>query len=100
MWVDWGRLGRPSKEARVSNREGPPLAEFPLKGLWFYDRYTESEVHAHRCGRAVARAQTAYQDVVFHQFAHLGRGLIADGQFQSAESHGHTTHERLVHPAL
>ena len=59
----------------MSNREEIPLAEFPLKGLWFYDRYTEAEVHAHRCGQVIVRAQTTYQDVVIQQFDHLGRCL-------------------------
>ena len=32
----------------MSDKKVPALVEFPLKGVWFYDRYTEAEVHAHR----------------------------------------------------
>jgi spermidine synthase len=76
------------------------LTEFPLKGLWFYDRYTEAEVHAHRCGQVIARARTAYQDVVIQHFDHLGRCLIVDQKIQSAEVDEYIYHELLVHPAM
>jgi spermidine synthase len=84
----------------MSNREAPSLAEFPLKGIWFYDRYTESEVHAHRCGQVIARARTPYQDIAIQQFDHLGRCLVVDGKIQSAEIDEHIYHEMLVHPAM
>lgn len=74
--------------------------EFPLKGVWFYDRYTPAEVHAHRAGRVVARARTAFQDVVIQEFDHLGRCLIVDGKIQSAEVDEYIYHELLVHPAM
>ncbi|HLQ63425.1 MAG TPA: spermidine synthase, partial [bacterium] len=76
------------------------VAEFPLKGIWFYDRYTASEVHAHRCGAVIARAQTAYQEVVIQQFDHLGRCLLVDGKIQSAEVDEYIYHELLVHPVM
>lgn len=82
----------PDKDARV--------AEFPLKGVWFYDRYTNAEVHAHRCGLTVARAQTAYQQVVIQQFDHLGRCLLVDDKIQSAEVDEYIYHELLIHPAM
>lgn len=75
-------------------------AEFPLKGVWFYDRYTPAEVHAHRAGAVVARARTAFQDVVIQELEHLGRCLIVDGKIQSAEVDEHIYHELLVHPAM
>lgn len=84
----------------MSDEQTPILEEFPLKGLWFYDRYTESEVHAHRCGSVIAQARTAFQDVVIQQMDHLGRCLIVDGKIQSAEVDEHIYHELLVHPAM
>ncbi len=84
----------------MSDRDVSPLAEFPLKGIWFYDRYNEAEVHAHRCGRVVARARTKYQSVVIQQFDHLGRCLVVDGKIQSAEVDEYIYHELLVHPAM
>ncbi|MDR7468258.1 MAG: fused MFS/spermidine synthase [Armatimonadota bacterium] len=75
-------------------------AEFPLKGIWFYDRYTPAEVHAHRSGPVVARARTRYQEVVVQQLEHLGRCLIVDGKIQSAEVDEYIYHELLVHPVL
>lgn len=84
----------------MSNKELTGLEEFPLKGLWFYDRYTAAEVHAHRCGAVIARARTKYQDVVIQEFDHLGRCLVVDGKIQSAEVDEHIYHELLVHPAL
>ncbi len=84
----------------MSDRDVSPLSEFPLKGIWFYDRYNEAEVHAHRCGRVVARARTEYQSVVIQQFDHLGRCLIVDGKIQSAEADEYIYHELLVHPAM
>ncbi len=77
-----------------------PLAEFPLRGVWFYDRYNAAEVHAHRCGLVIAHARTAYQDAVIQQFEHLGRCLVLDGKIQSAEVDEYIYHELLVHPAL
>lgn len=74
--------------------------EFPLKGIWFYDRYTPAEVHAHRAGPVIARARTQFQDVVIQQLEHLGRCLIVDGKIQSAEIDEYIYHELLVHPAL
>lgn len=74
--------------------------EFPLKGIWFYDTYTEAEVHAHRSGPVVAHARTAYQDVVIQDLEHLGRCLIVDGRIQSAEVDEYVYHELLVHPAM
>jgi len=74
--------------------------EFPLKGIWFYDRYTPAEVHAHRAGVVIARARTAFQDVVIQQLEHLGRCLIVDGKIQSAEIDEYIYHELLVHPAM
>jgi len=84
----------------VGERDTAAVAEFPLKGIWFYDRYTASEVHAHRCGAVIARAQTAYQEVVIQQFDHLGRCLLVDGKIQSAEVDEYIYHELLVHPAM
>ena len=84
----------------MSDKKVPALVEFPLKGVWFYDRYTEAEVHAHRCGQVIARAQTAYQDVMIQQFDHLGRCLVVDGKIQSAEVDEYIYHELLVHPAM
>jgi len=84
----------------LSNKELTGLEEFPLKGLWFYDRYTAAEVHAHRCGAVIARARTQYQDVVIQEFDHLGRCLVVDGKIQSAEVDEHIYHELLVHPAM
>lgn len=78
----------------------PTATEFPLTGIWFYDRYTSSEVHAHRAGRVIARARTAYQEVVIQEFEHLGRTLILDGKIQSAEVDEYIYHELLVHPAM
>lgn len=74
--------------------------EFPLKGIWFYDRYTPAEVHAHRAGPVIARARTAFQDVVIQHLEHLGRCLIVDGKIQSAEIDEYIYHELLVHPAM
>lgn len=74
--------------------------EFPLKGIWFYDRYTPAEVHAHRAGAVVARARTAFQDVRIQHLEHLGRCLIVDGKIQSAELDEHIYHELLIHPAM
>jgi spermidine synthase len=74
--------------------------EFPLKGIWFYDRYTPAEVHAHRAGAVIARARTAFQDVVIQHLEHLGRCLIVDGKIQSAELDEHIYHELLIHPAM
>ncbi len=74
--------------------------DFPLKGIWFYDRYTPAEVHAHRSGPVVARARTPYQHVVIQQFEHLGRCLIVDDKIQSAEIDEYIYHELLVHPAM
>jgi len=74
--------------------------EFPLKGIWFYDRYTPAEVHAHRAGVVIARARTAFQDVVIQHLEHLGRCLIVDGKIQSAELDEHIYHELLIHPAM
>ena len=74
--------------------------EFPLKGLWFYDRYTPAEVHAHRAGVVIARARTVFQDVVIQHLEHLGRCLIVDGKIQSAELDEHIYHELLIHPAM
>jgi len=84
----------------VSDRAQASSTEFPLKGIWFYDRYTEAEVHAHRCGRVIARARTEFQDVVIQQFDHLGRCLVVDGKIQSAEVDEHIYHELLVQPAM
>jgi len=75
-------------------------AEFPLKGIWFYDRYTPAEVHAHRAGPVVVRARTPFQEVVIQHLEHLGRCLIVDGKIQSAEVDEYIYHELLVHPAL
>lgn len=83
----------------MSDRNPAP-AEFPLTGVWFYDRYTSAEVHAHRAGRVIARARTAYQDVVIQEFEHLGRCLVIDGKIQSAEVDEYIYHELLVHPAM
>jgi len=74
--------------------------EFPLKGIWFYDRYTPAEVHAHRAGAVIARARTTFQDVVIQDLEHLGRCLIVDGKIQSAEIDEHIYHELLIHPAM
>lgn len=74
--------------------------EFPLQGTWFYDRYTDAEIHAHRSGPVIARARTAYQDVVIQEFEHLGRCLIVDGKIQSAEVDEYIYHELLVNPAM
>lgn len=74
--------------------------EFPLKGIWFYDRYTPAEVHAHRAGPVIARARTGFQDVVIQHLEHLGVCLIVDGKIQSAEVDEHVYHELLVHPAM
>lgn len=74
--------------------------EFPLKGIWFYDRFTAAEVHAHRSGRVIARARTEYQDVVIQELEHLGRCLIVDGKIQSAEVDEYVYHELLVHPVM
>jgi len=74
--------------------------EFPLKGIWFYDRYTPAEVHAHRAGPVIARARTRHQEVVIQQLEHLGRCLIVDGRIQSAEVDEYIYHELLVHPAM
>lgn len=76
------------------------LTEFPLTGIWFYDRYTPAEVHAHRAGRVIARASTKFQDVTIQEFEHLGRVLILDGKIQSAEVDEYIYHELLVHPAM
>lgn len=78
----------------------PPLTEFPLSGIWFYDRYTPAEVHAHRAGRVIAKTTTKFQDVTIQEFEHLGRVLILDGKIQSAEIDEYIYHELLVHPAL
>lgn len=75
-------------------------AEFPLKGIWYYDPYTVAEVHAHRSGPVVAHVRTQYQDVVIQELEHLGRCLIVDGRIQSAEVDEHVYHELLVHPAM
>lgn len=83
----------------MSERISTP-EEFPLKGIWFYDRYTPAEVHAHRSGPVVARARTKFQDVVIQELEHLGRCLILDGKIQSAQIDEHIYHELLVHPAL
>jgi len=74
--------------------------DFPLKGIWFYDRYTPAEVHAHRAGAVIARARTAFQDVVIQRLEHLGRCLIVDGKIQSAEIDEYIYHELLIHPAM
>jgi spermidine synthase len=74
--------------------------EFPLKGIWFFDRYTPAEVHAHRVGAVIARARTAFQDVVIQDLEHLGRCLIVDGKIQSAALDEHIYHELLIHPAM
>lgn len=84
----------------MSERDAPLAGEFPLKGLWFYDRYTPTEVHAHRVGPVIARARTKFQDVLIQQFDHLGRCLIVDGKIQSAEVDEYVYHELLVHPAM
>jgi spermidine synthase len=84
----------------VADREVFSVQEFPLRGLWFYDRYSDSEVHAHRCGEVVARARTAYQDVLIQRFDHLGLCLVVDGKIQSAEVDEYIYHELLVHPAM
>ncbi|MGH9204623.1 MAG: methyltransferase domain-containing protein, partial [Vicinamibacterales bacterium] len=76
------------------------LTEFPLTGVWFYDRYTPAEVHAHRAGRIIARTKTKFQDVAIQEFEHLGRVLILDGKIQSAEVDEYIYHELLVHPAM
>lgn len=76
------------------------LTEFPLTGIWFYDRYTPAEVHAHRAGRIIARTKTKFQDVTIQEFEHLGRVLILDGKIQSAEVDEYIYHELLVHPAM
>ncbi|MEX0765835.1 MAG: polyamine aminopropyltransferase [bacterium] len=78
----------------------PPLTEFPLTGIWFYDRYTPAEVHAHRAGRVIAKTTTKFQDVTIQEFEHLGRVLILDGKIQSAEVDEYIYHELLVHPAM
>jgi spermidine synthase len=78
----------------------PPLTEFPLTGIWFYDRYTPAEVHAHRAGRVIASASTKFQNVTIQEFEHLGRVLILDGKIQSAELDEYIYHELLVHPAM
>lgn len=78
----------------------PVPEEFPLKGIWFYDRYTPAEVHAHRSGPVIARARTKFQDVVIQRLEHLGKCLIVDGKIQSAEVDEYIYHELLVHPAL
>lgn len=74
--------------------------EFPLKGIWFYDRYTPAEIHAHRSGPVIARVRTPFQDVVIQELEHLGRCLIVDGKIQSAEVDEYIYHELLVHPAM
>jgi spermidine synthase len=74
--------------------------EFPLKGIWFYDRYTPAEIHAHRSGAVIARARTRFQDVVIQDLEHLGRCLIVDDKIQSAELDEHIYHELLIHPAM
>ena len=84
----------------MGERDTAAVANFPLKGVWFYDRYTDAEVHAHRCGAVIARAHTAYQEVVIQQFDHLGRCLVVDGKIQSAEVDEYIYHELLVHPAM
>lgn len=84
----------------MTDRESFALQEFPLKGIWFYDRYTAAEVHAHRSGPVLARARTEYQDVVIQHLEHLGRCLIVDGKIQSAEIDEYIYHELLVHPAM
>lgn len=78
----------------------PPLTEYPLTGIWFYDRYTPAEVHAHRAGRVIAKTTTKFQEVTIQEFEHLGRVLILDGKIQSAEIDEYIYHELLVHPAL
>lgn len=76
------------------------MTEFPLTGIWFYDRYTPAEVHAHRAGRVIAKTRTKFQDVTIQEFEHLGRVLILDGKIQSAEVDEYIYHELLVHPAM
>ncbi|HET6780747.1 MAG TPA: polyamine aminopropyltransferase [bacterium] len=76
------------------------MTEFPLTGIWFYDRYTPAEVHAHRAGRVIATASTKFQNVTIQEFEHLGRVLILDGKIQSAEVDEYIYHELLVHPAM
>ncbi len=83
----------------MSDRDSK-LTEFPLTGIWFYDRYTPSEVHAHRAGRVIAKTTTKFQDVTIQEFEHLGRVLILDGKIQSAEVDEYIYHELLVHPAM
>jgi len=39
------------------------MTEFPLTGIWFYDRYTPAEVHAHRAGRVTELSVAAGQSV-------------------------------------
>ncbi len=84
----------------MSDREAVSAIEFPLKGMWFYDRQTHAGVHAHRMGPLLVHARTKIQDVAIQCLEHLGRCLIVDGKIQSAEVDEYIYHELLVHPAM
>lgn len=70
------------------------------KNLWFTDRITEHEKHAHGIKKWIIRKRTKIQNIAIAEFFSFGRCLIIDDDIQSCELDEFIYHEALVHPAM
>jgi spermidine synthase len=80
------------------------MPEFPSKkdlpNKWLYDYFNPFEVHKHAIKGTLYHGDTGMQEIVIAESSNLGRCLILDNEFQSAERDEFIYHESLVHPAL
>ncbi|MBV8675765.1 MAG: fused MFS/spermidine synthase, partial [Planctomycetaceae bacterium] len=67
---------------------------------WIAEQADGNELIMFACGRTIAKARTAMQDVEIVETLSYGPMLLLDGIIQSAEDDEHVYHEALVHPGL
>ncbi|MEK7879087.1 MAG: hypothetical protein AAB285_04445, partial [candidate division NC10 bacterium] len=91
----------PAPEARQPERRpGVHDRQRWASHTWFLETTTPVEGHMHAVTRAIALAQTKFQQVEILETASYGKCLVLDGRIQSSEADEFIYHEALVHPVL
>lgn len=70
------------------------------KSNWFKEWFTENEAHIHKIKKIIISKKTKFQDCLIADFYEFDRGLVLDGEMQSAIYDEFIYHESLVHPAM